>query len=188
MRMVSRFLTVLVVTVLASSVTACVSRVGAGPAPTPTIEPLPTSGAAAAECGTADITVTGALTEKPKVTLPTGCAAPTSLLALDLETGHGPAAVAGSNLVVGYVMVAWSDGSVLDSTWSGNDNLPLPVKNLGHADVINGWNLGLPGIREGGRRLIVVPPEMGYGQAGNAQVAPMDTLVYVLDAVEVAGR
>ena len=151
MRMVSRFMAV---AVLSSLLTACVSRVGTGPAPTPSVEQPPPSGPVAAECGTADVTVTGALTEKPRVTLPTGCAPPSSLLALDLEVGRGPAAVAGSNVDVGYVMIAWSDGSVLDSTWSGNDNQPLPVKNLGHADVINGWNLGLPGIREGGRRLI----------------------------------
>ena len=86
------------------------------------------------------------------------------------------------------MLVAWSDGSVLDSSWSGDDSQPLLVEDLGRAKVINGWNLGLPGIREGGRRLIVVPPDLGYGEAGNAQVAPMDTLVFVVDAVEVTGR
>ncbi len=185
MRIVSRFLAVVV---LAASVTGCVSRVGSAPRQPSTAERPPTSGPVATECGAEEIGVAGELTERPEITLPTDCAAPTTLLVLDLDVGRGPEAVDGSDLEVGYVLVAWSDGSVLDSSWSGDDSQPLLVEDLGRAKVINGWNLGLPGIREGGRRLIVVPPDLGYGEAGNAQVAPMDTLVFVVDAVEVTGR
>jgi len=185
MRMVSRFLAVVV---LLASLAGCVSRVGTAARPPGTVEQPPPSGPIATECGADDISVTGALTQKPTITLPADCAAPTTLLVLDLDVGHGPVAVDGADLEVGYVLVAWSDGSVLDSSWSGDDSQPLLVEDLGRAKVINGWNLGLPGIREGGRRLIVVPPDLGYGEAGNAQVAPMDTLVFVVDAAEVTNR
>jgi peptidylprolyl isomerase len=129
--------------------------------------------------------VTGSLGAEPVVTLPTGCSAPTHLLARDVIVGDGREAGVGTDIDVGYVMVTWSDGQELDSSWSGGENLPFPVENLGHADVISGWNEGLPGIREGGRRLIVVPPEHSYGEAGAGEVDGTDTLVFVVDALSV---
>ena len=79
-------------------------------------------------------------------------------------------------------MVTWSDGKELDSTWSRGENLPFAgATNLGRASVVRGWDEGLPGIREGGRRLIVVPPDART--AGES--ASGDTLVYVVDAVSV---
>jgi peptidylprolyl isomerase len=176
MRIVTRVLPV-VVTFL--TLTGCVSRVG--PAPAPEVQTPPSRSPVTGECATTDIEVIGRLDEKPDVTLPTDCVAPTTLLVLDLTVGTGRQAVLGSNLEVSYVMITWSDGAVLDSTWAGDDSLPLSMTNLGRSGWIHGWDEGVLGIREGGRRLFVVPPEAGRGGAG-----PGDTLVYVVDAIRVS--
>ena len=55
----------------------------------------------------------------------------------------------------------------------------------GRAQVIDGWNEGLLWMKQGGRRLLVVPPDKGYGQGGNG-VKPGETLVFVIDAVQVS--
>ncbi|HEX6352764.1 FKBP-type peptidyl-prolyl cis-trans isomerase [Actinophytocola sp.] len=160
------------------TLTGCVSRVG--PAAVPEMSTLPSRGPVAGECATTDIEVTGGLDEKPEVTLPTDCAPPTTLLARDLTVGTGRQAVRGSNLEVNYVMITWSDGLVLDSTWAGNDSLPLSMTDLGRSGWIDGWDEGVLGIREGGRRLFVVPRDPDPDGTG-----PGDTLVYVVDATRV---
>jgi peptidylprolyl isomerase len=180
MRIVSR---ILVLALAFLAVTACVSRVG--PAGAPPVSTPPSVSPIAGECDTADIDVTGAPGAEPVVTLPTGCAPPSRLLTRDLIVGDGREARVGADIVVGYVMVTWSDGKELDSSWSGGENLPFAVENLGRANVISGWNDGLPGIREGGRRLVVVPPEHAYGEAGSGEVDGADTLVFVVDALTV---
>ncbi|WP_459715236.1 FKBP-type peptidyl-prolyl cis-trans isomerase [Actinophytocola sp. KF-1] len=124
--------------------------------------------------------MTGELDEAPQVTVPDGCAPPTTLLAQDLVRGDGPQAVRGTSLEVSYVLVLWSSGTVLDSTWYAGESLPYPVKNLGHTKLVRGWDEGLPGIREGGRRLLVVPPAQDGSEADSDE-----TLIYVVDALTV---
>jgi peptidylprolyl isomerase len=177
MRIVSRFLAVVVVLL---TITACVSR--SGSAIPPLSAPPPERSPVFGECDTNDITVGGVLGAEPTITLPTGCTAPTVLLTRDVEVGHGRRAGQGANLSVAYVMITWSDGVKVDSSWSAGENLPFDVENLGRANVINGWNEGLLGIRAGGRRLIVVPPATASGDEGGAT----DTLVFVIDALVVS--
>lgn len=176
MRIVSGFLAVVMVLAFA---TGCVSRSGEAIPPLPA--PLPESSPVTGECDTKDIRVSAELDAEPTIALPTGCSAPTTLLTRDVEIGAGRRAGYGTNLSVGYVMITWSDGVEVDSSWSAGENLPFEVDNLGHADVINGWNEGLLGIRTGGRRLIVVPPASD-GDEGGAT----DTLVFVVDALDVS--
>jgi peptidylprolyl isomerase len=175
MRIVTRVLPV-VVTFL--TLTGCVSRVG--PAAAPPVPTLPSRSPVAGECATTDIGVAGDLDQKPQVTLPADCVPPTTLLVRDLTVGAGEQAVLGSDLEVSYVMVTWSDGVTLDSTWAGDDSVPLAVTDLGRSGWIHGWDEGVLGIREGGRRLFVVPPETDRDGSG-----PGDTLVYVVDATRV---
>lgn len=136
------------------------------------------------ECTADDITVEGSYGSKPTVTIPQDCDAPSTLLTKDLKVGNGPEATEGSTLRVRYQLVVWSSGEVVDGNFGGGQ--PLPVRNLGEAQLIEGWNKGLVGIKEGGRRLLVVPPQLAYGQQGKGQaVGPNETLVFVIDAVSV---
>jgi peptidylprolyl isomerase len=158
-------------------VTACVSRSGPDVLPVsaqpPSVSPVP------GECDTSDIRVAGSPTEAPEVTVPRDCATPTTLLVRDLVRGDGAQAVTGTDLDVNYVLVLWNAGTVLDTTWYAGESLPSPVRDLGHGKLVRGWDKGLPGIREGGRRLIVVPPIQDGGESDSA------ALVYVVDAVSV---
>lgn len=176
MRIVTRVLPVVMALL---TLTGCVSRAN----PAASTEELsnksqpPTRGPLPWECATTDIQVTGTLTEKPTVTLPTDCRPPTILLTQDLIEGQGKEATRGSNLEVNYVMIAWHAG-LLDTTWSGTNNVPLSVTDLGKAGWAKGWDESLPGIKEGGRRLLVVPKNTKETNRG-------DTLIYVVDAVKV---
>lgn len=160
--------------------TACVSRTG--PDVVPASEQPPGSSPVAGECDSTDITVTSELDEAPEVTVPRDCPAPTILLVRDVVRGDGPQAVGGTSLEVSYTLVLWSSGTVLDSTWYAGESLPTRVRDLGRRMLARGWNEGLPGIREGGRRLIVVPPVEDGGEPEG------DTLVYVVDALSVTPR
>lgn len=177
MRMVCRFAAMALVMWL---LTACVSR--SGPEVLPASAQAPSTSSVTGECDATDIEVTAELADAPKVILPRDCSPPTILLARDVVRGAGPQAVAGTSLEVSYVLVIWSSGTVLDSTWYAGESLPTPVKNLGNGKLVRGWDEGLPGIREGGRRLIVVPPSQDGGETDG------DTLVYVVDALSVSPR
>lgn len=142
-----------------------------------------TPSARAGECTAEDIEVSGSFGTKPEVRIPQDCAAPSTLLRKDLKKGDGPKATKGSTVKVRYQLVTWSNGKVVDGNFDGGQL--FGVRNLGKAKVIEGWNKGLVGISEGGRRLLVVPPEMAYGKSGSSAVGPNETLVFVIDAVSV---
>ncbi|NKQ53745.1 FKBP-type peptidyl-prolyl cis-trans isomerase [Amycolatopsis sp. K13G38] len=135
------------------------------------------------ECTADDITVTGAFGSKPTVTIPDTCSAPTKLLSKDLTPGTGAAAKAGSALQMNYDLVTWSDKRDQQNSFSGQ---PFSF-TLGQGTVIPGWDQGLVGIKQGGRRLLVVPPDLGYGSAAQGTIKPNETLVFVVDAVGVTG-
>ena len=151
---------------------ACVSRV----APTADPSVLPSRSPVPGECAATDIDVTGRADEKPVVRVPTDCAAPTTALGRDLTVGRGEQAVRGCDLEVAYVMVAWTGGVVVESTWAGTTSSSVTVTDLGDA----GWQEGMLGIREGGRRLFVAPPDASRGETGAGE-----TVIYVLDAIRV---
>jgi peptidylprolyl isomerase len=145
--------------------------------------PVGTATAAAlAACTVDDVVVTGAAGSKPTITIPDTCSPPRQLLSKDLVVGDGPEVTEGVTMQTHYDLVTWSDKRELDSSWSRG--APFPLKNVGHAQVIDGWNEGLLGMRQGGRRLLVVPPDKGYGQGGHG-IRPGETLVFVVDAVQV---
>lgn len=139
--------------------------------------------ATGAECAVEDIAVEGEFGVEPTISIPDDCAPPSELLSEDLVVGSGPAAEAGSNVEANYHLVTWSDRQVLDSSFARG--APFTVENLGQAMVIDGWNQGLIGIQKGTRRLLVVPPDLGYGQGGQG-VQPNETLVFVIDAVSIS--
>jgi FKBP-type peptidyl-prolyl cis-trans isomerase len=77
----------------------------------------------------------------------------------------------------------FSNGFEFDASWDAG--APFPVQ-IGVTQVIEGWTRGLVGLRQGGRRMLTIPPELGYGAAGYPpDIPPNETLVFVVDAVAV---
>ena len=120
--------------------------------------------------------------EKPEVDFPAG-EPPADLQVTDVWEGDGPEAKAGDTVSVHYVGVAFSTGEEFDSSWSRGD--PLEFR-LGAGRVIAGWDQGLQGMRVGGRRQLVIPPDLAYGNRGAGRVIrPGETLIFVCDLVSV---
>jgi peptidylprolyl isomerase len=119
---------------------------------------------------------------KPVIPKPTG-APPRKLVKEDIVKGKGPGAKPGDTVRVNYVGVNFSNGEEFDSSW--DSGAPFPVM-LGAGMVIKGWDKGLVGIRKGGRRMLTIPPELGYGAQGYPpDIPPNETLVFVVDAVSI---
>ena len=88
-------------------------------------------------------------------------------------------------MLVNYVGVSWSTKKEFDASWGRS---PFPVENVGQAGVIAGWNEGLIGMKEGGRRQLIIPPDKAYGDTGQGDIKPGETLVFVVDAVKVTPK
>jgi peptidylprolyl isomerase len=124
------------------------------------------------------------LTRKPKIPPPHG-RPPRKLVERDIVKGHGAPAQAGQTVLVQYVGVAWSTGKEFDSSWQRHQAFAFP---LGAGQVIRGWDEGVAGMRPGGRRLLVIPPSLGYGARGaGSAIKPNETLVFVVDLVREGG-
>ena len=123
-------------------------------------------------------TVSGDKGKEPTITPPTG-AAPSTLEIQDIFQGDGAEAKQGSTLTVHYTLMAWSTGKVVESSWSG-----APA-TFGLDQVILGWQQGIPGMKVGGRRLLVIPPDLGYGAQGAGPIAANETLIFVVDLIAV---
>ncbi|GAA4526254.1 FKBP-type peptidyl-prolyl cis-trans isomerase [Amycolatopsis samaneae] len=135
------------------------------------------------ECTADDVKTTGKFGEAPTITIPDDCTPPKKLVTKDLSDGTGEGARPGQQLEMNYTLVTWSDKKKLDSSFDRGETFPLP---LGAGKVIQGWDQGLAGIKQGARRLLIIPPDLGYRQGGNG-VKPNETLVFVTDAVKVSG-
>jgi peptidylprolyl isomerase len=132
------------------------------------------------ETSTALPEVGGSKGSKPSITAPSG-QAPATLLSNDIFVGSGKEAVATSTLEVHYTLMAWSTGQVVESSWDRGQTATFPLSG-----VIAGWQQGIPGMKEGGRRLLVIPPDLGYGvQGSGGAIGPNETLVFVVDLVSV---
>jgi peptidylprolyl isomerase len=118
--------------------------------------------------------------EKPEVDFPGG-APPPGLEVTDIWEGTGAVASAGVQVKVHYVGVAFSTGEEFDASWDRGEPLAF---QLGAGRVIAGWDQGLQGMKVGGRRQLIIPPDLAYGDrgAGNA-IAPGETLIFVCDLV-----
>jgi peptidylprolyl isomerase len=119
---------------------------------------------------------------KPTVEVPKG-PAPTQLVVKDLKTGSGVEAKSGDQVSVQYVGVLYSDGKQFDSSWDRGQPFSF---QLGGSQVIPGWDQGVAGMKVGGRRELVIPPDLGYGAQGQPPTIPANaTLVFVIDLVSV---
>lgn len=133
----------------------------------------------AVECTAKDIKVTGPANQHPTITVPKNCSAPTKLIVEDLRPGTGPQATEGAQMQAHYALTAWSTGEEIETSFGQQ---PLDVPTVG-SGLIEAWNQGLVGMKEGGRRLIVAPPDTAYAGSGNE--LQDETLVFVIDAVQV---
>jgi peptidylprolyl isomerase len=120
---------------------------------------------------------------KPEVSIP--ATLPTELVISDLTEGTGDAAAAGDTVIVHYVGVRSVDGTEFDNSYDSGS--PLPV-TLGTGGVIAGWEQGLIGVRQGGRRQLDIPTELAYGDSPSGDIIqPGDALSFVIDVVAVIG-
>ena len=120
--------------------------------------------------------------EKPEIDFPDG-PAPADLEITEIWEGNGPEAKAGDRVAVHYVGVAYSTGEEFDASW--NRGAPLEFQ-LGVGQVIAGWDQGVQGMKVGGRRKLVIPSHLAYGERGApGAIAPGETLIFVCDLVSV---
>jgi peptidylprolyl isomerase len=112
---------------------------------------------------------------KPEIEFPSG-PAPVQLVVEDLVVGDGPEAVPGGVVEVHYVGVEYDTGEEFDSSWGRGEPIEFPLRGL-----IQGWQDGIPGMKVGGRRQLVIPPEQAYGPAGSGHQLSGKTLIFVID-------
>jgi peptidylprolyl isomerase len=120
--------------------------------------------------------------ERPQIDRPQGDV-PFELGIEDVVLGDGPEATKGRKLTVHYVGVAFSSGEEFDASW--NRGQPFSFR-LGKGQVIPGWDLGVAGMRVGGRRKLTIPSAMAYGARGaGGVIKPHEPLVFVVDLLAV---
>ena len=125
-------------------------------------------------------TVTTNMGEAPTIGAPSGTP-PTTLESKDIVVGTGAEVSSTSTITFHYTLMTWSNGALIESSWNSGTPATYPL-----AELIVGWQQGIPGMKVGGRRLLVVPPDLGYGAQGSGAVGPNETLVFVMDIVSVS--
>ena len=119
---------------------------------------------------------------KPEIAFPAG-EAPTELGITDLVEGTGAEATPGKQISCHYVGVTFSGGEEFDASWNRNQPLDFTV---GVAQVIEGWDQGLLGMKVGGRRRLEIPSDMAYGSRGaGGVIGPDEALIFVVDLLDV---
>jgi peptidylprolyl isomerase len=181
------------ITLTAAVIAFAAGVAGCGSSTAPGVQLAPSAGATAAASTTvasASSTTTtsttststtplpAALKTKPKVVVPSG-PAPKKLVIKDLIKGTGPAATASSTVTVQYVGVLYKGGKQFDASWNDGSGQPVALPLTG---VIRGWQQGIPGMRVGGRRELIIPSALAYGAKGSPpKIPPNAALVFVID-------
>lgn len=115
---------------------------------------------------------------KPEIDAPEG-PAPDDLVVRDLIVGDGAEAKPGDTVTVHYVGVEYTSGEEFDSSWNRGESIQFPLRGL-----IQGWQDGIPGMKVGGRRELVIPPRLAYGPAGGHFLGGK-TLIFIIDLLAV---
>ncbi|MGO1569897.1 MAG: FKBP-type peptidyl-prolyl cis-trans isomerase [Canibacter sp.] len=116
---------------------------------------------------------------KPEIDFPEG-PAPSELVIEDITVGDGAEAKTASTVDVHYLGVEYDSGEEFDSSWSRGESINFPLMAL-----VPGWQKGIPGMKVGGRRKLVVPPALAYGNAPGHPLAGK-TLIFVIDLLGVS--
>jgi peptidylprolyl isomerase len=106
--------------------------------------------------------------------------APSKLVTQDIVVGSGPAATVADTVDVQYTGTLYSDGTVFDSSWSRGEPATFPLSG-----VVPGFAQGIEGMQVGGRRVLVIPPDLGYGNRASGPIPGGSTLVFVVDLVGI---
>jgi peptidylprolyl isomerase len=145
---------------------------------------------AVAGCGSDDSSTTASseasgstnTSVKPEVEVPDG-APPKELETVEIVEGDGAEAEAGDQVTVQYVGVNYKNGKEFDASWDRGEPFSF---TLGAGEVIGGWDQGVAGMKVGGRRELIIPPELGYGSSGSPPtIPPNETLVFIVDLLAV---
>jgi peptidylprolyl isomerase len=126
---------------------------------------------------TSGIAVTGPIETKPAIELPEG-SPPPELVIFDVVEGTGAEVVAGSTVSTHYVGIGYDSREQFDASWDRGQPISFPLGN-----VIEGWQQGIPGMKVGGRRLLVIPGSLAYGDTPppGSGIGANETLVFVID-------
>jgi len=116
--------------------------------------------------------------DKPEIDFIEGDA-PTELVISDIVVGDGAEALPGATVEVHYLGVDFETGEQFDASWDRGESIEFPLRGL-----IAGWQEGIPGMKVGGRRQLVIPPALAYGETGSHRLAGR-TLVFVIDLLGV---
>ncbi len=116
---------------------------------------------------------------KPVIDSPSG-PAPAGLEITDLVVGDGHEAAEGATVEVHYVGVEYDSGEEFDASYNAGAPIEFPLRGL-----IKGWQEGIPGMRVGGRRQLICPPQLAYGPAGGGHRLSGRTLIFVIDLLAV---
>jgi peptidylprolyl isomerase len=183
MRISATLSTAMACALLVLSISSCgQSTSAAGDATAkPTTTTAAPSTAGGPECTVDQITVTPNFGSAPTVTLPKNCSTPTALLSKDIVTGTGPAIQKGDMVSVDYQLTTWSNDQMVQQSFGTQ---PYPTQ-IGVGRVIPGWDQGMIGMKAGGRRLLVVPPALGYGSTAQQGIKANETLLFVVDVHSV---
>ncbi|MGZ5311288.1 MAG: FKBP-type peptidyl-prolyl cis-trans isomerase [Solirubrobacterales bacterium] len=101
----------------------------------------------------------------------------------DIEEGDGAEAKSGDTVSVNYVGVLYENGEEFDASFDTGQPFEF---QLGAGNVIPGWDQGVEGMKVGGRRQLIIPPELAYGAQGSPpDIPPNSTLVFVIDLLSV---
>jgi peptidylprolyl isomerase len=106
--------------------------------------------------------------------------APQELTLKDIVVGDGAESPVGATVEVHYLGVDYETGEEFDSSWGRGQSITFPLNRL-----IAGWQEGIPGMKVGGRRMLICPPEMAYGPVGGGHALSGRTLVFVIDLLGV---
>ena len=141
-----------------------------------------TASTPSAPATTAKTPTSGPLSKEPTVTPPSG-AAPTALVIKDLIKGTGPEAQLGKSITVNYVGSLYHGGKVFDASWKRAEPTTFALEQ---GKLIAGWTQGIPGMKVGGRRELVIPSALAYGSKGaGSSIPPNSALVFVVDLLGV---
>jgi FKBP-type peptidyl-prolyl cis-trans isomerase len=126
------------------------------------------------------------LDSKPRIPKSSG-QPPKELVAQDLIVGDGREAKAGDQVAVQYVGVTFKDNKEFDASWKGGKPGKPFEFQLGAGSVIQGWDRGVVGMKVGGRRKLIIPPDLAYGAQGSPpNIGPNEALVFEIDLKKVS--